>query len=138
MVVQDVYERRITYDSKISGAKDAYTAMKRFWGKKQEHFLVMTLDGNHKPIKIHVVTIGLLNRTLIHPREVFRTAILDCAAGIIIAHNHPSSNLQPSTEDDQITRRLFDSGQLVGIPVLDHLIISKSGYYSYQEVGKLT
>jgi DNA repair protein RadC len=110
-------------------------ALKKYSNKKQEYFLVITLDGNHNLIKIHEVTIGTANRTLVHPREVFRPAILDSAVAVIIAHNHPSGNIQPSAEDHDVTRRMKQSGDVIGISVLDHMIVSKYGYYSAMESG---
>ncbi len=103
----------------------------------KEHFIVTTLDGNHSVIKTRVISIGILNRTLVHPREIFRDAILDNAAAIICCHNHPSGGVTPSTEDIQITRRLKDASKIIGIEILDHVIISKRGYYSFLEEGKL-
>lgn len=103
----------------------------------QEIFCVVTLSGDHSVINIHEITRGLVNRTLIHPREVFSPAIVDKSAAIIVAHNHPSGSTIPSTEDDHATERLKDAAELLGIPILDHLIISTSGYYSYAEGGKI-
>lgn len=106
---------------------------------KQESFYVVTLDGAHKPIKALEVTKGLVNRTLVHPREIFRDAILDSAISILVAHNHPSGTLEPSTEDKEITRKLKQAGEIIGIDVLDHLIVDSSGrskgYYSFAEHG---
>jgi DNA repair protein RadC len=118
---------------------DVYNFLKnRFGGKRQEHFLCLTLNGAHEVIKSHVVTIGILNRTIVHPREVFYRAIKDNAAAIIIAHNHPSGRTVPSPEDEELTRRLKEAGEIMGIPILEHLIITKkNGYYSFREHGTL-
>lgn len=103
-----------------------------------ECFLLITLDGAHRPIAVRGITRGLINHTLVHPREVFRPAILDNAVAIIIAHNHPSGNLKPSPDDDDVTKRLVDAGKIIGIVVLDHIIISPdNGYFSYTEHGRL-
>ena len=99
----------------------------------QEQFCVVTLDGAHRVIKRHIVTKGLVNRTVVHPREVFRPAIKDNATAIICAHNHPSGALDPSDDDNAITKRLREAGQTLGIPMLDHIIVSRTGYYSYLE-----
>ena len=82
---------------------------------------------------MRIVAIGIVNRSLVHPREVFRRAITDNAAAIIVAHNHPSGSLEPSDEDHEVTRRLVEAGQLLGISVLDHLVISREGYFSFLE-----
>jgi DNA repair protein RadC len=104
---------------------------------KQESFYVVTLDGAHKVIKVHEVTRGLINRTVVHPREVFRVAILDNSADIIVAHNHTSGSLLASPEDRDITQSLYDASQVIGISLLDHVIVSKLGYYSMLEHGEL-
>ena len=78
----------------------------RYARKKREHFIVVTLDGAHHVERIHIVSIGLVNRTMVHPREVFVKAISDHAAAVIIAHNHPSGKLAPSMEDDEVTFRI--------------------------------
>ncbi|PKL25038.1 MAG: DNA repair protein RadC [Spirochaetae bacterium HGW-Spirochaetae-3] len=121
----------------VKQPEDVYESVKRYKAKKQEHFLVMTLDGAHQPIKTHVVSIGLVNRTIVHPREVFYRAIKDMAAAVLLVHNHPSGQVQPSQEDRDITHRLIEAGELLGIPVLDHLIISAKSFYSFTEHGEL-
>ena len=104
--------------------------------KDVEHFVCLTLNGNHKLIGTHVVSQGLVNRALVHPREVFRPAIMDNAAAIIIAHNHPSGSLEPSADDKETTRRIKQAGDIIGIKVLDHIIVAPSvGYYSFVEAG---
>ena len=122
---------------KISQPSDAVNVMLKWASKPQEHFMVMSLDGGHKVIKTRVITKGLINRTLVHPREVFRGAIKDNSAAVIIGHNHPSGRLDPSPEDNEITDRMKQAGNIIGIPVLDHIIVSKDGYYSYQEEGMI-
>jgi DNA repair protein RadC len=107
-------------------------------GKKdQEHFIVAMLNGASGIIGYKIVTIGLTNRTLVHPREVFREAIKRNASSIIIGHNHPSGSLDPSIEDDSVTKRLKEAGEILGIAVLDHIIVRRTGYYSYLSEGKL-
>lgn len=100
--------------------------------KVQECFLVITLDSKHNVIKCHEVTMGLVNKTLAHPREVFRPAILDNAVAIIVAHNHPSGEVSPSKEDINLTKRLFDASEIIGISLLDHVIVGKT-FYSIKE-----
>ena len=106
----------------------------KFKFKEIECFICITLNGSHKVINSYVVSQGLVNRTLVHPREVFRPAISDNATAVIIAHNHPSGNLEPSLEDREVTKRMKQAGDLIGIKVLDHLIVAPSlGYFSFVE-----
>lgn len=99
-----------------------------------EHFGVLLLDTRNKVIGKHTIAVGTLNGTLVHPREVFCLAIHDRAAGLILFHNHPSGNVSPSDEDRALTRRLVDAGQILGIEVLDHIILSPNGsYLSFKE-----
>jgi DNA repair protein RadC len=116
---------------------DIYEAVKRYTKSKQEYFLVLTLSGAHEIISVHIASFGLVNRTIIHPREVFKHAIKDNAVRIVVCHNHPSNKVLPSPQDIEITELLVDAGELIGIPVLDHLIISKKGYYSFKLEGKM-
>ncbi len=95
---------------KITKAADAYKVLRTYAARKQEHFLVITLDGGHHVIKKHVAIIGLANRTLIHPMEVFFHAINNYSVAIIIAHNHPSGNLDPSFEDHEVTKQMKRDG----------------------------
>lgn len=124
-------------NTRISSAEDIYRELKAFAAKQQEYFLTITLDGASHIINTRTVFIGTLNQTLVHPREVFADAIADRAAGIIIAHNHPSGTLRPSRADMQITDRLNEVSKLVGIELLDHVIISKEGFYSFADEGLL-
>ena len=102
--------------------------------KRQEHFIVLLLDGVHQVIgKPIAVTKGLVNRTMVHPREVFRPAIMHNAVAVIVAHNHPSGVNEPSSEDLDVTRSLIKAGNVMGIKVLDHFIVSKTGYISIRE-----
>ena len=103
----------------------------------REHFIVVLLNTNLEPIDLVVVSIGTLDTSLVHPREVFRPAIASSANSIIIAHNHPSGNLDPSQQDRSITRQLVEAGKLIQIAVLDHLIISAAGFHSLKEEGEL-
>lgn len=96
--------------------------------KKQEYFMCLTLDGANRLIAKRIISIGTLTASLVHPREVFAEAITDRAASIIVAHNHPSGNLQPSEADREVTERLKNAGDLLGISLLDHLIVTKAGH----------
>jgi DNA repair protein RadC len=106
-------------------------------GKKQEVFMVLVLNSANKIIKEVVVTQGLLNSSLAHPREVFRPAILENAASIILLHNHPSGNPEPSGEDIAITRQIVEAGKVIGITVHDHIIIAGNSHTSFAERGLL-
>ena len=103
----------------------------------KEHFLAVTLNGGHNIIQIHVVSVGTINHTFVHPRDVFGEAIRENASAIILCHNHPSGNIEPSEEDIETTQRLIEVSKIVGIPVLDHIIIHCTGYYSFVEAGLL-
>ena len=98
--------------------------------KKQEYFVCLTLDGANRLIAKRVITIGTLTSSLVHPREVFADAITDRAASIIVAHNHPSGTLTPSSADSEVTQRLEEAGLVLGIKLVDHLIVSSSGHLS--------
>ena len=102
----------------------------------RETFGILLLDARHQVTALHVVSVGSLNGSIVHPREVFKAAILGNAAALILFHNHPSGDLTPSAEDRAITRRLMEAGKLIGISVLDHLILGDRGAYaSFQEKG---
>ncbi|NCC02031.1 MAG: DNA repair protein RadC, partial [Clostridia bacterium] len=98
--------------------------------KKQEYFVCLTLDGANRLIAKRVISIGTLTASLVHPREVFAEAITDRAASIVVAHNHPSGNLEPSSADRQVTERLRQAGMILGIEISDHIIITKNSYTS--------
>ncbi|HJX30993.1 MAG TPA: DNA repair protein RadC [Thermodesulfobacteriota bacterium] len=119
----------------IQKAKDVLPLIMPIADKKQEHFLCLSLNGANEVIGNRVVTVGLLNSSQVHPREVFADAISDRAAFVILAHNHPSGVLKPSSEDITINQQLIDAGKILGITVLDHIIITKKGYLSFKEAG---
>lgn len=133
MKYQIISERKEKYNVKVSYPTDLLPSLKRYTNLEKEHFYICTLDGAHNVIAIHLITIGILNRTLVHPREVFKPAILDMSASIILVHNHPSGNIEPSIEDKNVTQRMANAGNLLGIKVIDHMIISKKDYYSFAE-----
>ncbi|MEN6342576.1 MAG: DNA repair protein RadC [Methanospirillum sp.] len=105
--------------------------------RQQEHFLAITLNGAGEVIHARTLTVGLLNASQVHPREAFADAITDRAAAVVFVHNHPSGSLEPSAPDLAITRQLVEAGELLGIQVLDHLIISKKGHCSLKLAGAL-
>lgn len=105
--------------------------------KRQEHFICITLNGAGEVLDSRIITVGLLNHSLVHPREVFADAITDRAASVICVHNHPSGSLEPSPQDIAITTQLREAGLLLGIQLIDHIIVTKSGYLSMKERGLL-
>ncbi len=127
----------IKTNRKITSSSDVYGELKEYHNKKQEYFLAIYLDGANHICFTSVITIGILNQSLVHPREVFAPAIEHRCASIIVAHNHPSGQLEPSRADIVITDRLKESGKLLGIELLDHLIFTRDGYYSFNEEGLL-
>ena len=104
-----------------------------FRSKRKERFCVFFLDTQHPIIGKEIISLGTLNASLVHPRECFRTAIIKNCDSIIVAHNHPSGRLEPSPEDLSLTKRLVEGGQLIGIEVLDHVIVTADAYVSLQE-----
>lgn len=99
----------------------------------QEEFHIVTLDTKHKPIRTHRITVGTLDASLVHPREVFRPAIRDAASAVLLVHNHPSGDPTPSREDHQVTEQLTEAGKLLGITVLDHIIVASQRSLSIRE-----
>ena len=134
---QKSYYQRPQLATKITSANDVYRHLSEYQNLEREHFVAVTLDGASRVLKTRVISIGTLNQSLVHPREVFRPAILDNAAGIIVAHNHPSGQITPSIEDRRITKRLREVGKLIGIELLDHVILTEYGYYGFNEEGEM-
>jgi len=124
-------------DIKIKSIEDVLASVKELRDKKQEYFLTLTLDGASRLIQKRTVFIGTLNKSIVHPREVFAEAISDRAAGIIFVHNHPSGNVEPSEEDFAITEKLVSVAKIMGIDVFDHIIVGRNGYFSFQSEGLL-
>jgi DNA repair protein RadC len=122
---------------RIKSPQDIFALVRHNADRKQERFLCLSLNGAHEVLAVRVVTIGLVNRTIVHPREVFADVIQDRAAALAVAHNHPSGKLQPSPEDDEITGRLKASAEILGLRLLDHLIFSETAWYSYRQSGRL-
>lgn len=120
---------------KITGAQDVMPLLADIADKKQEHFVCISLNGAHEVIKKRIVTIGLVDRSQVHPREVYADVISDRAAAVIFAHNHPSGDLKASDSDLKIHEQLTGAGKILGLRVLDHIIVTKKGYFSFQEAG---
>jgi DNA repair protein RadC len=124
-------------DRKITSPRDVWPLVSHWSDRKQERFICCSLNGAHELIAARIVSIGLVNRTVVHPREVFADPITDRACAVIVAHNHPSGRLDPSQEDREITQRLRDAADTLGIALLDHIIFSGEGFYSFVEHGLL-
>lgn len=121
--------------NKVSCAHDVFLLVQHLARERQEHFICISLNGAHEVIATRVVTVGLVNATQIHAREVFADPITDRATAVVIAHNHPSGQLEPSSEDLKATKFLVEAGKILGIKVLDHVIFGKNGFFSLQEKG---
>ena len=123
-------------NKKIISPKEVYKIVSEYLnGVDREHLVLLTLDTKNCINSITTVSIGSLNTSIVHPREVFKTAIISNASSIILAHNHPSGDPTPSKEDINITDRIKESGKILGIDLLDHLIIGDDSYISLKEKG---
>jgi DNA repair protein RadC len=129
------YFRADDAPAKISKPEDIIPVVTWLRDRKQEHFVCITLNGAGEVLNSRTITVGLLNHSLVHPREVYADAITDRAASIICVHNHPSGSLDPSSQDIAITRQIQEAGTLLGIQLLDHIIITKKGFLSMKERG---
>ncbi len=119
----------------VTSPADIFREVCHYSSREQEHLLVVLMNGAHEVMTTIVATMGLLNRTIVHPREVFSEAVRQRAAAVAIAHNHPSGNTEPSKEDVEVTKRLSECGRILGINVIDHIIFSEDRYYSFLEHG---
>jgi DNA repair protein RadC len=115
----------------ILSPQDVWNACADIRDSKKEHFIAFYLDTQNRLIERQIISIGILSSSLVHPREVFEPAVKLSAASIIIAHNHPSASVEPSTEDREITNRLKEAGKIIGIEVIDHVILTKSYYTNF-------
>ncbi|NEU30587.1 DNA repair protein RadC [bacterium LRH843] len=132
-----VKESSLLYkDRSIRSPEDGYKLFKQFLGElDREYFVVMCLDMKNQPTAINICHIGSLNSSIVHPREVMKTAILSNSASIIVQHNHPSGRPEPTPEDIDVTKRLVEAGKIIGIDVLDHLVIGEDSFVSLKERG---
>ncbi len=137
--VKLIRERTILYKNRTVGnPKEAYELVKEMLeNEDREKLLACFLDTKSQPIAIHVVSVGSLNSSIIHPREIFKGAVLSNAASMILYHNHPSGDPTPSMEDCSATERIQECGKLMGIDVLDHIIVGDEVYYSMREKGDM-
>ena len=117
----------------INSAKDAVAQLQELRTAKKEHFIALFLNARNQLIHKETISIGTLNASLIHPREVFEPAVKNLAAQIIVAHNHPSNNPEPSEDDLEITMRLKEAGKILGIEIVDHIIVTKNSFISLKE-----
>jgi DNA repair protein RadC len=122
---------------RITFPADVLPLIMNYADRKQEHFLCVSINGANEVIATRVISVGLANKSQVHPREVFADAISDRASAIIVAHNHPSGPLVPSKEDIDVTSRLKSAGDLLGIKLLDHIIFNAKGHYSFLEHHEL-
>jgi len=122
---------------RISFPSDVLPLIQHYADRKQEHFICISLNGAKEVIAIRTVSVGLVDKTHVHPREVFADSITDRASAIIVAHNHPAGGLTPSKRDIEITKQLKSAGDTLGIKVLDHIIFNHKGYYSFLEKGEM-
>jgi DNA repair protein RadC len=122
---------------KIESPVDVLPLIRHYADRRQEHFLCLSINGANEVINIRVVCIGLVDRTPVHPREVFADALTDRASGIIVAHNHPSGPLEPTAWDVEMTKQLKAAGDVVGVTLLDHMIFNRTGHFSFLEAGRL-
>lgn len=137
--IRMVKEQSFLYPNrKISSPEDGKVLFQNLLeDKDKEHFLVACLNTKNEVNSVEIVSIGSLNASIVHPREVFKSAILSNAASILVCHNHPSGHVHPSKEDISITERLREAGMILGIPVIDHIILGENSTYSFKEEGKL-
>lgn len=128
--------RRLRSGDPVRGPADVFRHFHpRLRDARSERFLLVLLDGRHRMLREVVISQGTLTASLVHPREVFRPALREAAAAVVLVHNHPSGDPTPSREDREITLRLAEAGELLGIPVLDHVVVAERGYASLREAG---
>jgi len=118
---------------KIKFPAEILPLIQHYGDRKQEHFICVSINGANEVMTVRVVTIGLINKSHVHPREVFADVIAERASAVIVAHNHPNGELNPSKEDIQITKRLKEAADILGLKLLDHIIFNARGYYSFAE-----
>lgn len=123
---------------KLTCAEDIYQEMKYlFYGKRQEYFYCLYFNNKQELIERKLLFMGTINRSIVHPREIFKGAYLHSASSIVCVHNHPSGDVNPSREDIRLTKQLIEIGRINGIPVTDHVIIGDDEYYSFYENNKM-
>ena len=122
---------------KIKFPADVLPLIQHYADRKQEHFLCISINGANEVMNVRVVSIGLVNKSQVHPREVFADVISERASAVIVAHNHPQGELKPSNEDIQVTKQLKEAAKTLGLSLLDHIIFNTKGYFSFAEHDEL-
>ena len=128
----EFWKREFTIQTRpiIDNTEKAVAQVEFIRNKKQEHFILLTLDGARRLIKTHIVSVGTINATIVHPREIFAPAVEDRANSIIMTHNHPSGSLHVGDKDKEVTKRIKEAGELMGIILDDHIIVTKDSFVS--------
>ena len=137
LVVKEEITNYLKTGTRFTSPSQVYETFSFLMKETKEMFITLHLDGKNRIIAMDLVSIGSLNQSIVHPREVFKTACLSNAAAIILVHQHPSGDSTPSSEDIAITRRLKEAGEIMGIKVLDHIIVGEGEYLSFVERGLL-
>jgi len=133
-----VFRSPLATGRRLTSSRDVFQAMRStLAGQMREQFLLLALNTKNEILRVLTVSIGSLTQSLVHPREVFREAIREAAASVMLIHNHPSGDPAPSRDDEVITQRLCRAGDLLGIRVLDHIIIGRDRYFSFADEGRL-
>lgn len=137
MIVKDSVSSYLKTGTRYTSPQEVYETFRFLMQETKEVFLTIHLDGKNRIIAVDMVSIGSLNQSIVHPREVFKSACLSNAAAVILIHQHPTGDPTPSREDISITNRLKEAGELMGIKVLDHIIVGDGSYHSFVERGVL-
>ena len=137
LTINEVASDYIGASKRFTSSREVYVLFNFLKYETKEHFLALHLDSKNRILCLDKVSSGSLNASIVHPREVFKTALLSSAAAILFVHNHPSGNPEPSREDLELTTRLQDGAKILGIRVLDHIIIGENRYYSFADRGDI-
>jgi DNA repair protein RadC len=135
VAVHEDITRYLSPDTRYTAPQQVFEAFQFLMQETKEHFITLHLDGKNRVVCMDIVSIGSLNQSIVHPREVFKTALLSSAAAILLVHQHPSGDPTPSSEDIAITRRLKEAGEILGVKILDHCIVGDGKYVSFVERG---
>lgn len=132
-----LYKEKVEKEVFINSPEDVLKEVEHIRENKKENFIVLYLDARNRLVYKETVSIGTLNANLIHPREVFEPAVRNLAAQIIVVHNHPSGDPEPSENDLVITKKITEAGRILGIEIMDHIVVAKNSYFSFKKKGKL-
>jgi DNA repair protein RadC len=136
ITVNDTITDYLKPDTRYTSSSQVYDTFSFLRQETKEYFIALHLDGKNRVVCVDMVSTGSLNQSIVHPRELYKTALLSSAAAVVLMHNHPTGDPTPSTEDLTITRRLIEAGDVLGVKVLDHIIIGDT-YYSFAERGHI-